>query len=156
MVYMAIAVILRCYIVLSVDIQSLRLSLSSRLFVIILLRLVSMHSCLLPTGLGFLYIQHFSIFLGLRLCFMFASFCSHFVLVISTSWCRERQFPSLSLTCLLVICCSFTSNIVIPATFLSNRWWQTSSFLFCSFVSAQLSFPHSRRFTTLMLCKIKF
>ena len=119
MVYMAIAVILRCHIVLSVVIQSLRLSLSSRLFVIILLRLVSMHSCRLPTGLGVLNIQHFSIFLGLRSCFMFASFCSHFVLVISTSWCSERQFPSLSRTCLLVICFSFTSNIVMPAIFLS-------------------------------------
>ena len=126
----AIAVILCCHIVLSVVIQSLRLSLSSRLFVIILLRLVSMHSCRLPTGLGVLYIQHFSIFLGLRLCFMFASFCSHFVLVISTSWCRERQFPSLSRTCLLVIRCSFTSNIVIPAIFLSDWWWHTLSSLF--------------------------
>ena len=74
----------------------------------------AMHSCRLPTGLGVLYIQHFSIFLGLRLCFMFASFCSHFVLVISTSWCRERQFPSLSRTCLLVICFPFTSNIFLP------------------------------------------
>ena len=146
--YMAIAVILRCHIVLSVVIQSLRLSLSSRLFVIILLRLVSMHSCRLPTGRGVLKIQHFSIFLGLRLCFMFASFCSHFVLVISTNWCRERQFPSLSRTCLLVICFSFTSNIVMFAIFLSDLWWHTSSFRFCSFVSAQLSHPHRRRFTT--------
>ena len=122
----AIAVILRCHIALSVVIQSLRLSLSSRLFVIILLRR------------GFLYIQHVSIFLGLRLCFMFASFCSHSVLVISTSWCREQQFPDLSCTCLLVICFSFTSNIVIPAILLSDQWWHTSSFLFCSFMSAQL------------------
>ena len=148
MFYMAIAVILCCHIVLSVVIQSLRLSLSSRLFVIILLRLVSMHSCRLPTGLGVLYIQHFSIFWGLRLCFMFASFCSHFVLVFLTSWCRERQFPSLSCTCLLVIRFSSTSNIVMPAIFLSDLWWHTSSFCFCSFVSAQFLQPYSRRFTT--------
>ena len=68
-VYMAITVILRCHIILSLVIQSLRLSLSPRLFVIILLRLVSMHSWRLPTGLGLgvLNIQHFSILLGLRL-----------------------------------------------------------------------------------------
>ena len=147
--YMAIAVILRCHIVLSVVIQSLRLSFSPRLFVIILLRLVSMHFWRCPTGLGFLNIQHFRTFFGLRLWFIFASFCSHLVLLISMIWCREWQFPNLSCTCLLVIHCSFTSNIVIPALFFSDRWWHTSSFLCCSFVSAHhLSLPHSRRFTT--------
>ena len=47
-----IAVILRCQCVLSVVIQSLRLSFSPRLFVIILLRLVSMHSWRLPTRIA--------------------------------------------------------------------------------------------------------
>ena len=149
--YMAIAVILRFHIVLSVVIQSLRLSLSSRLFVIILLRLVLMHFWRLPTGLGALNILDFSIFLGLRLWFMFASFCSHFILLISMNWCREQKFPSLSRTCLLVICFSLTSNIVIPAIFRSDRWWHTLSFLFCSFVSAQLLHPYSRKFTTVAL-----
>ena len=154
--YMVITVILRCHIVLSIIIQLLRLLFSPRLFVIILLRLVLMYSWRLPTGLDFLNIQHFRTFFGLRLWFIFAGFCSHLFLLISMNWCREWQFPNLSHTCVLVIRYSFTSNIVIPATFLSNRWWQTSSFLFCSFVSAQLSFPHSRRFTTLMLHKIEF
>ena len=48
----------------SVVIQSLRLrlSFSPRLFVIILLRLVSMHSWRRPTGLDVLNIQHFRTF----------------------------------------------------------------------------------------------
>ena len=151
-----IAAILCFHIVLFVVIQALRLSFSPRLFVIILLRLVSMHSWRRPTGLGVLNIQHFRTFLGFRLwfIFIFTSVCSHLDLLISMNWCREWQFPSLSHTCLLVIHCSFTSNIiVIPAIFLSDRWWwwQTSSFLFCSFVSAQLSLLHSRRFTPVAL-----
>ena len=146
--YMAIAVILRCHIVLSVVIQSLRLSFSPRLFVIILLRLVLMYSWRLPTGLDFLNIQHFRTFFGLRLWFIFAGFCSHLFLLISMNWCREWQFPNLSHTCVLVIRYSFTSNIVIPAIFFSDRRWHTSSFFFVLFVSAQLLHPHSRRFTT--------
>ena len=64
---LAITVILCCHTALSVVIQSLRLSLSPRLLMIVLLRLASMHSWRLPTGLGALDIQHFSTFLGLHL-----------------------------------------------------------------------------------------
>ena len=72
--YIAIAVIRRCHLVLSLVIQSLRLSLSPRLFVIIiLLRLVSLHSWRFPTGLG-------------------AVNNIHFVLLILMDWCGSSSF----------------------------------------------------------------
>ena len=121
-IYYLIAAILCFHVSLSVVIQSLRLSFSPKLFVIILLKLLSMHSWRLPTGLGALNTQHFRIFLGFLLWSIFASFCSHLHRLISIIWCSERQFPSPSRTCLLVICCSITSKIVIPAILLRNLW----------------------------------
>ena len=155
-VYYMIAAILCFHIVLFVAIQALRLSFSPRLFVIILLRLVSMHSWRRLTGLGVLNIQYFRTFLGFRLwfIFIFTSVCSHLDLLISMNWCREWQLPSLSHTFLLVIHCSFTSNIiVIPAIFLSDRRLQ--AFFFVLLWVPSFRFPIAGG-SLLLLRRIKF